>query len=534
MYNSLAQKFLFISVMSFSMLTAFSQSDVKRVEEVGNRRIITLDVNRVAEELSTLLAEQDLTASDVAALTTALSGLTWADVLSNGSTSNADVSLGNHDLSGVSTLTVELISGDSMVVAKVIDGRIGSLSNHDTDNLSEGATNLYFTDTRARSSISGGTGVTYASATGAIAIGQSVGTADDVSFAGVAASATVTADSISVTDVINGQVDDISNHDTDNLSEGATNLYFTDTRARSSISGGTGVTYASATGAIAIGQSVGTADDVSFAGVAASATVTADSISVTDVINGQVDDISNHDTDDLPEGATNLYMTSTERDLIVAMDHAIDSLSCTWLKYQDVMYELILIGEQCWFRENLRSTSYNDGSTIPNGLSTTDWINTTYGAVTVYEVGGSNEAANLADYGRLYNWFAVNTGLLCPTGWHVPTDWEWITLEMALGMTFSEANNTGFRGTDQGTQLKSSQFDSPSWNGSNTSGFSALAGGVIDLNGSFGEAGNLGFWWSSSYYYGFAWYHGLSSDSDGVSRNPNYLQSGFSVRCVRD
>ena len=78
----------------------------------------------------------------------------------------------------------------------------------------------------------------------------------------------------------------------------------------------------------------------------------------------------------------------------------------------------------------------------------------------------------------LYNWYAVDDARgLCPSGWHVPTDGEYMTLEMALGMSESEANDTGWRGTDQGTQMKSSPSDDPSWNGTNTSGFSALAGG---------------------------------------------------------
>ena len=74
---------------------------------------------------------------------------------------------------------------------------------------------------------------------------------------------------------------------------------------------------------------------------------------------------------------------------------------------------------------------------------------------------------------------------LCPSGWHVPTDGEFMTLEMELGMSESEANGTGWRGTDQGTQMKSSASDSPAWNGTNTSGFSGLAGGYRSYSGDF-------------------------------------------------
>jgi uncharacterized protein (TIGR02145 family) len=207
------------------------------------------------------------------------------------------------------------------------------------------------------------------------------------------------------------------------------------------------------------------------------------------------------------------------------------------MTYEGYDYATVEIGSQCWFAENLRTTSYNDASTIPNGLSITEWGYTPYGAVTVYEVGGSNEAANLADYGRLYNWFAVNTGLLCPTGWHVPSDGEWKTLEMALGMTLSEADNTGFRGTDQGTQLKSSQLDSPSWNGSNTSGFSALPGGARSYyNGYFNYEGDGGSWWSSSPHDDAfnAWSRDLYSSNGSVYRDRYDRNYGMSVRCVRD
>ena len=153
--------------------------------------------------------------------------------------------------------------------------------------------------------------------------------------------------------------------------------------------------------------------------------------------------------------------------------------------YDGYDYATVQIGGQCWFAENLRNANYNDGSAIPSGLDNATWSSTTDGAVTVYDEGGANEASNLADYGRLYNWHAVNTGNLCPSGWHVPTDAEWTTLEMALGMSESEANSTGYRGTDQGTQMKSSPSDNPAWDGTNTSGFSALAGGYRNYNGNF-------------------------------------------------
>jgi uncharacterized protein (TIGR02145 family) len=194
-------------------------------------------------------------------------------------------------------------------------------------------------------------------------------------------------------------------------------------------------------------------------------------------------------------------------------------------------YELVVIGDQCWFAENLRTEHYANGDAIPGELNNSEWSNTTEGAQAVY----NNDASNLADYGRLYNWYAVDDARgLCPTGWHVPTDGEFMTLEMELGMSESEANSTGYRGTDQGNQMKSSPSDDPSWDGTNTSGFSALAGGYRNNVGYFNDGGNLGAFWSSSPYGTFAWYRKLNSGNAEVYRYYSNPRNGFSVRCVRD
>jgi hypothetical protein len=145
-----------------------------------------------------------------------------------------------------------------------VTGTVSSLSNHDTDDLSEGSTNQYFTNTRARNAISVSGDLSYNSTTGEISYTSS-----------------------------------LSGFDTDDVTEGATNLYFTTARAETAIdnhlSGGTGVSYSN--GTISIGQSVGTSDNVTFN------TVTAD-------VTGTVSSLSNHDTDDLSEGVSNLYFTT--------------------------------------------------------------------------------------------------------------------------------------------------------------------------------------------------------------------------------
>ncbi len=211
-------------------------------------------------------------------------------------------------------------------------------------------------------------------------------------------------------------------------------------------------------------------------------------------------------------------------------------------------YSVVQIGGQCWFAENLRTTVYADGTVIPAGLTDGEWTSTTSGATAVYGEGSStcynnssdidacDEAQSLAEYGRLYNWYAATDAAgLCPSGWHVPTDGEWMVLEMELGMSESEANSTGPRGTDEGTQLKSTYGWNGGGNGTDSFGFSALPGGVRDFSsGYFSSAGSDGVWWSSSPSGGGAWYRNLVNNGPDVYRSDYSPRHGFSVRCLRD
>ena len=204
------------------------------------------------------------------------------------------------------------------------------------------------------------------------------------------------------------------------------------------------------------------------------------------------------------------------------------------VNYHGFDYATVQIGEQCWFAENLRNEHYANGDAIPGELSNSEWqlLTTLTLALKPFT---TMTASNLADYGRLYNWYAVDDARgLCLSGWHVPTDGEFMTLEMELGMSESEANSDGWRGTDQGTQMKSSPGDNPSWNGTNTSGFSGLAGGHRLFNGTFDLGGYNGYFWSSSLLGSDAWDRELFIGFTEVARSNSYLRYGFSVRCVRD
>ena len=219
------------------------------------------------------------------------------------------------------------------------------------------------------------------------------------------------------------------------------------------------------------------------------------------------------------------------------------------VSYQGYDYATVLIGEQCWFAENLRSENYENGDAIPTSLSDSDWQNTTSGAVAVYGEGGSpcendsinglacDEAWSLNEYGRLYNWYAVDDARgLCPSGWHVPTDGEWITMAMALGMTEAEANSTGLRGTDQGSQMKVDYGWYSGGNGTNSSGFGGLPGGGREVDGEFIAASQYGGWHSSTLDDSGpeAWYHYLGYDAEGVYRAFYNAALGLSIRCIKD
>jgi len=200
-------------------------------------------------------------------------------------------------------------------------------------------------------------------------------------------------------------------------------------------------------------------------------------------------------------------------------------------------YSTVQIGDQCWFSENCRylpsvSPYYSSSTTIPSYY--------------VYGYGGSDanvanamSQANYNTYGVLYNWPAVMEPGICPSGWHIPSDIEWQTMEMALGMSASEASNTGWRGTDQGSQMKSTtgwnQLNG-SGNGTNSSGFTGLPGGIrtSGVVPNFINIGYWGKWWSASESGSNSWPRLLVSENSYVLRVYDSRASGFSARCVRD
>jgi len=206
----------------------------------------------------------------------------------------------------------------------------------------------------------------------------------------------------------------------------------------------------------------------------------------------------------------------------------------TSLNFDGYEYELIVFGDECWFAENLRSEHYSNGHEILHDLSNTQWATTELGAQAIWD----DDPIWLAEKGRLYNWYAVmDSRGLCPNGWHVPSDEEWMALEIVLGIPFTEVYNIGYRGTDQGVQMKSSPEDSPPWNGSNSSGFSGLNGRYRagPPLGGFAIDGNGWYWTSTGSGTTTAWHRRLYQGSDQISRMNNLnTNCGFSVRCLKN
>jgi uncharacterized protein (TIGR02145 family) len=186
--------------------------------------------------------------------------------------------------------------------------------------------------------------------------------------------------------------------------------------------------------------------------------------------------------------------------------------------------------------QNLRTTTYSDGSPIENVTNTASWPTLTSGAYCWFSWNGINAALNKEDYGALYNWYVVESNKLCPAGWHVPDDSEWTTMLDVLG-----GSNVAGCKMHQSVNCNS-PFGPPSCNGNdaNISGFTALESGFMK-DGRFypikdpTSTNTDPVWWSSTANdtnNGWSWY--LEYCGTSISRN-NWLNTdGLTVRCIKD
>jgi uncharacterized protein (TIGR02145 family) len=195
------------------------------------------------------------------------------------------------------------------------------------------------------------------------------------------------------------------------------------------------------------------------------------------------------------------------------------------------VYKTVTIGNQVWLVENLKTTRYNDDTEITLVTDNAEWTALSAPAYCWY----NNDSASYKDsYGALYNWYAVNTGKLCPEGWHVPSYSEWLDL-----MTFLGGGNEAYGRQTGGSLLK--EIGTTHWNDPNYAtdqyGFTARPGGLRSENGSFFYIYSFGNWWAS----GLWWAGGdngtnfiMANDSEGVSYGSVVKNTGASVRCLKD
>jgi len=184
------------------------------------------------------------------------------------------------------------------------------------------------------------------------------------------------------------------------------------------------------------------------------------------------------------------------------------------------VYHTVHIGTQLWMVENLNVTHYRNGDQIPNVINNSAWSVLTTGARCYW----NNDSASAAPvYGALYNWYTVDDNRnLCPIGWHIPSDSEWTVLFDYLGGE-----------TIAGFKLKSTSWIPGS--GNNSSGFTAIAGGLRYNNGDYDGAGIHGLWWTATEYNAqSARYCYLTSLNSGAHSYATTKLAGHSVRCVKD
>jgi uncharacterized protein (TIGR02145 family) len=200
-------------------------------------------------------------------------------------------------------------------------------------------------------------------------------------------------------------------------------------------------------------------------------------------------------------------------------------------------YKTVVIGSQTWLSENLKTTKFNDGTAIPLVTANGAWYNLKTPGYCWYD---NKEAEHKEQFGAIYNWYAVNSGKLCPKGWRVPSDQDWMQLEEHLGMVEAEALFLGWRGEDKqiGGMLKSTGtalWTTPNTGATNSTGFTGDPGGCRLLYGDFKFKYGYGYWWCSveaDSTYGVM--RSLASDLVTIFKSHYQKEYGMSVRCIKD
>jgi len=204
------------------------------------------------------------------------------------------------------------------------------------------------------------------------------------------------------------------------------------------------------------------------------------------------------------------------------------------------VYDVISIGNQCWMKENLKTSKYRNGDAIPTGLTDSQWTGTTDGAYAVY----ANNAANENIYGKLYNYYAVaDPRGLCPVGFHVPSNKEWNDLtkfldsgaDTAFGANTYSAIAGGMMKSTGTIQSGNGLWIAPNTGATNSSDFSAHPAGFRNLFGGYDFLGIVTSFWGAEIGPGSqGLYYQLENPVATLTRISYSSKVGISVRCVRD
>lgn len=214
---------------------------------------------------------------------------------------------------------------------------------------------------------------------------------------------------------------------------------------------------------------------------------------------------------------------------IIANDETPDGNNCGNLYFEGgpntdgngAYYNTIVIGTQCWMKENL-----NVGITVPGSINQTN-----NSIIEKYCFGDYPASCTTLGYGGLYQWdeamqYVTTAGTqgICPTGWHIPTEQEFATLSAFVAGDGNELKKVGLHSANDGA-------------GTNTSGFSALFGGFRSNDGAWREGDNSFYSWISKEYVdntSFADYRRLDYNSSTFFLIHNWKSFGLSVRCIQD
>lgn len=205
------------------------------------------------------------------------------------------------------------------------------------------------------------------------------------------------------------------------------------------------------------------------------------------------------------------------------------------------VYNIVTIGNQCWTKENLKTTRYRNGDLIETGLSDAQWLASTDGAYAVYD----NNPANNTIYGKLYNHYAVKDPRgLCPAGFHTPSYDEWNRLvkylDPAADTSFSHINYSlvagGYMKATGTIQAGTGLWTSPNVGATNSSDFTALPSGIRSLFGPYEWLNNSVYFASSTSIPGSndCYYIYLDHAFATVWRMSYNFGLGVPVRCVMD